>query len=411
VQGNAIVTPDTKKTAILADEVSILPRALFIHCPKTGGTTLNSILAGNYATYPMVSNLRFGSDASVFGEINRVENRYVAGHFPVSIANLNAFDEKITILRNPLDLVCSTISFVDQIIDDHPRVASALETGSKLEIYREYFSTHFEFGRFQIEEPYGLASDFFQYAEECQAEDAAEILKGFNRILSFDQLDAEIKNVILDCGFFPYSIIPRKRSYSYQPDYETGRRLLSDFDEKFYSLMQSRFTNRLEGIDARYELYKIHYCANKGISLDLFQGKQIDFHKPFGLGWHSAELSELGKLFVWSDSVAPTIELPIANAGTYMFYMYIDSNRAKGMTVQITTLIGRRSFPVNVFEREGISVYQCCISMQSADWINANLEIDLDSDRIALLDGHSSLDERARGMILGDVYIKRVQPI
>lgn len=405
------MTSDTKKTAILADEVSILPRVLFAHCPKTGGTTLSSIFAANYAACPIVENLRFGCDTSLFGEINKVENRYVAGHFPVSIANLNAFDEKLTILRNPLDLVCSTISYTGQTFDIDPRVLSALETGNKLEIYRGYFSDRFDLWRYLIDHEYGLTSDFFQYAEECRAEDAAEILQGFNRILSFDQLDAEIKKVIMDFGFFPYSSIPRKRSYNYKPNYETGRRLVSDFDEKFYSLMQSRFATRLEEIDFQYELYRIHYCANRGISLEVFQGKTIDFKCPFGVGWHSAELSELGKVFVWSDSAAPTIELPIANAGTYMVYLYLDSSRATDLTIKITTLIGRRSVPVDVFESEGVSRYQCCISLQSADWIYANLEIDLDPDRISLLNSKSPLDERSRGIVLGNIYIKRLPSI
>lgn len=383
-------------------------RTLFVHCPKTGGTTLDSVLAANYAAWPMSRSLRFGFNKSDLPEIAKAETRYVSGHFPASIVDLGTFDDKLTILRSPLDLVCSTISFMGQVMDVHPRVLRALETGSRLEIYREYFSANFDLGRYLIEREYGLASDFFEYAEDCQPEDSVLLLKDFNRILDFDKLEAEIKHLIIDLDFVPYASIPRIRSYRYEPDYETGRRLLSDFDERFYELMRSRFIGRLDGINSRYESYQAQYCANRGISLGVFQGRIVSLSKPIGMGWHNVELSELGLPFVWSDSLTPTIELPVANAGAYVLYIYVQNILSRKLNLKISTLIGQSTFPIEVVQRDRLSIYKSCMTLPAADWIHCKFEVEDVAEAAVPPNGSVSLDERHRGIILVNAYLKRI---
>jgi hypothetical protein len=80
--------------SILNDVAGSLPRTLFIHIPKTGGTTLDSIFADQYSASYLVRNLQCTSDISLSSKIDKVENRYVSGHIPISIANGNRFEEK-----------------------------------------------------------------------------------------------------------------------------------------------------------------------------------------------------------------------------------------------------------------------------------------------------------------------------
>lgn len=406
----SLVTDDKTKFSLVNGEGS-LPRTLFVHIPKSGGTTLDSILADQYSSSPIARNIQFSSSVSLFSELDRIENRYVSGHFPVSIADVDDFDKKITIIRNPLDVLCSVISFSGKMGIHVPRLSSALAEGGKYEIYREYFSVDFDFDRFVIDKNYGVASGYLDYTEKCSVLEAVNTIAGFDTVLDFNCLDEGIKTMIISDGFFPYSEIARNRSYNYLPDYDCARKLLSEFDEYFYANICSRFGGVSEDIGVLYDQYKESYCKYKGISLEVYQGIGIDLRGPIGVGWNNFEVSETGVPFRWSETSNPTIELPIATAGSYVVYFYWFRGQAKDITFRISTLIGEETFVPTVVRDDELCICRCYVSLLSQDWIYANLEVEKYSDAERQSMKQSSSDLRSLGIILGNVYIRRIPSI
>lgn len=406
----SLVADDGTKCPPANGEFSF-PRALFIHIPKSGGTTLDSILADHYSSLPIARNIQFSSSIELFSVLDRMEIRYVSGHFPVSMADVNGFDKKITIIRNPLDVLCSVISFSEKTGIHVPRLSSALAEGVKFEIYREYFSVDFDFDRFVIDKNYGVASGYLDYTEKCGVFEAVNAIAGFDTVLDFNCLDEGIKAMIMSEGFFPYSAIARNRSYNYLPDYECGRKLLSEFDEYFYANICSRFVGVSEDIGILYDRYKESYCKQKGISLEVYQGVSIDLRGPIGVGWNNFEVSERGAPFRWSETSNPTIELPIVNAGSYVVYFYWFRGQAKDIRFRISTLIGEGTFVPTIVRDNELCICRCFVSLHSPDWIYANLDIDKYSDAERQSTNQSSFDRRSLGIILGNVYIRRVPSI
>jgi hypothetical protein len=389
----------------------LLPRTLFVHIPKSGGTTLDSIISDQYLSLSIARNIQFSSSVSSFLEIDKVENCYVSGHFPVSIVDLEKFERKITIIRNPIDILCSVISFTEKMGIQVPRLSAALEGGGKYEIYREYFSTNFDFGRFKIDKNYGMVSGYSDYIEKSSVCEALDTLDKFNIILDFNRLDDGIKTMIMSYGFFPYSNIARNRFYDYQRDYESAIKLLSDFDEYFYSKINSRFAVIADNIALLYDQYKESYCKEAGISLEVYEGLSVDLRGPIGLGWNNFEISELGAAFRWSETANPTIELPIAIAGSYMLYFYWLRGHAKNVTFRISTLIGEIIFVPTIITDGEVCICRCYVTLNSPDWIYAKLEIEEcnGSERQSMRS--SSVDIRSLGIVLGNVYIRRVASI
>lgn len=227
-------------------------RTLFVHVPKTGGTTLDCIFADHYYKYPMIRGLVHSSPVSRFHGVNNSENIYVSGHFPVGVADLDRFSDKITIIRNPFDVICSVIAFGIKYGISIPRLHSALQ-GGEYEIYSEYYSPAFDFDRFLIDAGYGISSGYFDYTGIVQVSGLLGVIDKFDRVIDFDNIGVAIKQIIIEKGMFPYSDIPRKRSYGYRPDYESAQSVLSKFDSHFFDLVRDRFMIVSPDIDGHYE--------------------------------------------------------------------------------------------------------------------------------------------------------------
>ena len=391
----------------LFEAVETPPRTLFIHVPKSGGTSLDSILSEHYHAWPSATNIRWDSDVATYAAVNETNRQYVSGHFPAGMADTKAFDARMTILRPPLHALSSLLSFTKQRGYQNPRFLSALENGEKFEIYREYFSAHFDLQRFLLDRSYGLAPGFYPYCEPCSVQEAVQRMADFDYVFDFNNLDSAVKTLLMKNRFFPYSRIARKRSYEYQPNYEACQRLVSDFDTAFYAHLRERFFRSAENVDARYESYREDYCRERGISLDLHQGTEISVRGPIGMGWHNSEISDNGTPYRWSDSEEPTVELPIARAGQYAVYFYCDRGRAAKLDLHLSTLIDGKSFTPSRTVHDGMTVFRCSVPLPTADWICATFTIDRDLEFDAQRRRQFPAELRTLGIVLRNVLLKR----
>lgn len=90
------MTTDKKNNSTPSDVDVSLPRTLFSHLPKSGGTTLDSIFCDHYFAFPLVRNLQFTSDISLF---SKIINRGQAMNLKFRIATLIGQESFVRIER------------------------------------------------------------------------------------------------------------------------------------------------------------------------------------------------------------------------------------------------------------------------------------------------------------------------
>ena len=378
---------------------------LLIHVPKTGGTTLSSIFQDHFYDAPQLPH---GAPQDLGKYIFKLSDRaypYIGGHYPLAIVDADRFEQRITILREPIDIISSAISFVhkvEQLPEDVP-LKSETE-GLSISTYKLFFSTRFDSERYKRDFAAMIDSGLDDYLGECSVAEAIEALKKFTHVFDFYRLDDEIKRFLIEQKFFPYSHISKRRKYIYQPDKERARRSLSSFDAAFYQLGKELFRKVPDDIDTQYQLYRENYCKEKGIKLGVFEGKMIDLRGPIGTGWHTVEQSGDGVSFRWSEARSATVEIPISEAGMYAVILYINPAELTGLKVSSTTTIQPRNFATTLVCEGGVLICQSFISVKSHDWIHISISMKKEHVDNAYSPAN---DQRELGLVLQAASISR----
>ena len=378
---------------------------LFIHIPKSGGTTLDSIFRDHYFDVPLLPSTPFDLFGHYVSKFNDPSYRYIGGHYPLSTIDSGRFHKKITVLRNPLDSICSGISYVNKL-DGLPQEAltASEKSGLPALTYKKFFTTHFDTDRYLIDLNYGVAKGMRNYLFECAADEAFENIKNFTHVFDFEYFDVEVKRFLMQEQYFPYAKIAKKRQYSYQPDYARAKPLLSEFDEQFYNLGVSLFKKVDDNIDCLYEQYREDYCRNRGLALHIHEGRSLDLRMPLGAGWHHAEQTEKNNSFRWSEPAGASIEIPIATAGLYAIYLYIHPAEMMDLNFSIFTDLHPQEFSATLLNDKNILIYRILVSTRSHDWINIVINMQKDSQ---LTPAAKTVDVRELGIILSNVYVCR----
>lgn len=385
-----------------------MKKTLMLHIPKTGGTTLDYVLRDSFYNKNSVTNLQPTSAIGDFIKMNDDSNLYVTGHIPFGAIKQEKFENKITIIRNPIDTLISIISFAKKI-NQADELNKLIQNKEKYPLYSPYFSSGFEFDRFITEKNYGLQiSSYINHFDNCSAENLLKNLKNFNYILDFSKLDLEIKRLIIAEGLFPYSDIPNKRNYKYTPDKETAREILSRFDIEFYEKVQSLFVPIPEDIDLQYENYKKEYCSKSGIDLKLYESMTLNLSGPVGVGWHNAEKNENGVPFRWSESKQSTVEIPFSDAGDYTVHIYIKNPNNYLIKTSAKSLISTDQILITEDSIHDIRSFKFRIRIQSPDLVLINFETIIDeslqNEQLSSFIG----DKRTLYFVIGEVIIRRI---
>lgn len=403
---------DFSNTSVAAGSWSLTDRAswnqqelLFIHIPKSGGTTLDSIFRDHYFNVPLLPSTPFELFGNYIEKFNDPSYRYIGGHYPLSTIDPDRFYKKITVLRNPLDSICSGISYVNKL-NGLPKEAlsQAEKSGLPALTYKKFFTTHFDTDRYLIDLNYGIAKGMRNYIFDCAVGEAFENIKKFTHVFDFENFDGEVKRFLIQERYFPYAKIAKKRQYSYQPDYVRAELLLSEFDKQFYQLSTPLFKKVPDNIDVLYEQYREDYCRNRGWALRVHEGTSLDLRMPLGSGWHHAELTEKNSSFRWSEPTLATIEIPIATAGLYAIYLYINPAAVTDLTFSISTVIHPQEFAATLVNEKNILIYRVLVETRSHDWINIVINMRKDAQMPATLE---TVDVRELGITLNNVYICR----
>lgn len=378
---------------------------LFIHVPKTGGTTLNSIFQDHYYNAPQLPHEGVLDLGKHISKLNDHAYPYIGGHYPLATVDANRFDYKITILREPIELIASAISYVQKLqhLPKDVLLQSEID-GTPIFIFKLFFSIEFDTEKYKQDFASDTATRLIEYFKECTADEAVARLKSFTHVFDFTRLDDEIKYFLIEQNFFPYSQISKKRSYPYQPDKDRARRSLDSFDDDFYRLGKAFFRKIPENIEYLYQRYRENYCKENGLKLNVFAGKWLDLRGPIGTGWHAAERSSDGVFFRWSESQYATIEIPIAEPGIYALIVNVNPAELTGLQISVKTVIQSRTFASNLIREEGLIKCQSFINLKSYDWVQVEINMEKEQSEASL---SVESDQRELGLVLQAISISR----
>jgi hypothetical protein len=381
------------------------PKVVFIHVPKSGGTTLDTIFRDHFFDTPLYPPVGPNKLGGVLDQLRDPRNRYVGGHYPVGTVPLDAFDRKVTIVRSPLDVICSRLSFKNKLANAPPEALSPLElAGATLRIYEKYFSPCFEVERCKSDARQGVFQGLGSYVPTCAFQEVVDQVYAFDDVLDFARLDEGIKCFLIENGYFPYRSIQKKRAYAYEPDYERARKLLSEFDERFYAAARERFRTIPSDVELRYEQYRADYCRTRGLSLQVHEERRLDLRGPIGSSWFNVETSEEGKPFRWSEDRHATVEIPVAQAGIYDVTLSVTASAVDDVLLTACTTLEPRAFPVTESRTAGAQVFTAQVVTRAHDWIHLAFDLQRSAATTAV---PQEGDVRALGVVLGDVRVAR----
>lgn len=378
---------------------------LFIHIPKTGGTTLDAIFRDHYFDAPLLPSTPFDLFGKYIDKFNDPSYPYIGGHYPISTIDIARFDRKITVLRDPVASISSGISYINKLNGVPQEALTDTEkSGLPALSYKKFFTTHFDTERYLIDLGYDVAKGMRNYLFDCAASAAVENIRRFTHVFDFEHFDGEVKRFIIEQRYFPYAEIGKKRQYAYRPDHARARPLLSEFDDQFHRLSTALLKKVPGNIDILYEQYREEYCKYRGLALRVHEGRRLDLRMPLGMGWHHVERSGPDACFRWSEPDAATIEIPVAAAGLYAVYLYVIPADVKNLQISMSTTLHPRRFEATLVNENNIVIYQSFVFTRAHDWIRVAIDM---PDSAGAPSRTDSIDVRERGIILGNVYICR----
>ena len=375
---------------------------LFIHVPKTGGTTLDEIISANFAPSEKSTNNTGFSIQNL--EIDKIYNKfkYISGHMPSGMFNIEKFKTRITVLRDPRDIIISLNEFSRRYKIIHPRFTNSITSGEYYDIYKSYFSKAYDLKRHQIDFSYGIFTDIIHYVNSDNSVDTAiSKLHMFNWVIDFSRLEETAKTIIYYMGFFPLRKIPHRRYSKYQPDLDFGERFVSNFDREFYSRSRELFVNKMIS-SVEYENYRKGYAVSNGIRLIPNTGINYSLNGIIGNGWYPIENSIDGNTFRWSQINDVTIEIPIFYQGVYEIYFYSkNSNHGRLIIFQPEYEENFHLIEQKEILNSDLIITKNVIRLISPGWINFSVQI----KKIINID--PLLDLRTLGIYLSHIYIFR----
>lgn len=387
-------------------------RIFFCHVPKTGGTTLDSILFENSVhtgagTYSRFCSL--ASDAVTFAALRSNSSlRYLAGHLPAEFVYTNNFECKITILRDPLSTFISQYNYSKKILADHNNIGAidSVQLGFEYSIYNPYFGDA-DLGAIVLNKRYGTFYMAELYKTSINIDSALERIKKFDQIYDFEALSSHIQSLIVEKGMFPYSAIERKRKTQYSESPERSRLLdlISPNDISFYNAAMKMVSPIKFNSDC-YQEYRNNYPADCGITLSARAEYELDLRNPVGIGWNEAEESEKKQFFRYASQETATIEIPIKEAGFYKVLVYV-LNNSKDIEPSFDTLL---SLVGGIFDQSthshggNLITYELNIEFKSFGWVDIVVRSKVDFFDIL----HDRPDQRDLGCALGAVHVKRL---
>lgn len=374
-------------------------RTLLAHVPKTGGTSVDSIISSHYESAASTRLVSHASTNFSFDGLSTCESKYLSGHIPYAAVSHLQFDRRITILRDPVDVLCSINAFVKETGYFNDEVALALEIGCGYSVYGVYFSPGFDVGKYLIDRRFGIARGYQPYFTGGDVTGAIAALSQFTNVFDFSKLDQEMKRLIVEEELFPPSSLPNRRSYSYTRDLESALPLLTKFDIDFYKAACQFFKPEIR--DAEYEQYRQTYCENYGIQLDVLQSCEMNLGNPVGSGWNDAELSELGTMFRWSEVREPWVDIPLARAGTYSVSIYANDLYGRGVSM-LADCLGT-DIQVQTQVQGTLQIFTVQLTISTPSWLSCRLSMGSQSERPASVPG----DDRLVGFVLANVYVRR----
>jgi len=172
----------TIKSNKLHNRGSNLPKLIFLHIPRTGGTTIGTILKANYSKNEILDfhGITYKNDFYQSYLQNNNKNNsinLVLGHFPFGIHQyLNEDMKYITIIRNPIHRIISHYCYVKNNKNHHLHKFVAAKSLSIAEYVKSGLSTELDNG--QVRLLAGSTSDLaVGNCASCHLELAKENLK------------------------------------------------------------------------------------------------------------------------------------------------------------------------------------------------------------------------------------------
>jgi len=373
---------------------------LLVHVPKTGGTTLDDLLGEGGDVRTSLRRVQHDAPISDWERLDDPTFTFVSGHVPAGALDLGRYAQRITILRAPLDLVASLDSYQKRYFPALQGAAQATGGQERASIYGLYFSPGYDCVRYLAERRYGVSGPPGDYVDRCTVNDALEVLARFDRVIDYAQLEGELKRLTVELGLFPRAALPRLRHYAYQPDLQGAAERVSYFDVSFYRRAQRHFRALPDDIDAVYQRYREDYCRSHGWRLAQRTTQTLALAGALGNGWFRVEQATTGAWFRWANGPRPTLEIPVAEPGVYQVTMYVHPHAVRGLRAKGRAEIAGRRFVVHASEREGVTVLQGQVRLQTADW----LHLQFDADEAAPATGQ---DLVVRSFVLGRVLLRR----
>jgi hypothetical protein len=353
---------------------------LFVHVPKTGGTTLDALLAQQLPAEKQLRGIQFSGPVEKWAQLSDPAFSYVSGHLPAGATVLNDYRQRITILREPLQLLASMISYNDVVDGPQSFVRRALEARTRLSAYAEYFSPGFDLVRMVTDLRYGLAQSQTSYAMPCTPEQALRVLQRFDRVLDFRRLDAEIQRILIEDRLFPPSVLGRARSYRYKPDLGLAKKLLTGFDKAFYAKGSACFRPLPDNMDECYAGYRREYCAAHGLRPAAYGSTELPLRGPVGTGWLHPNCSELGDWFRWALVRDPLIDIPVAEGGTFEVRLYVHPHRVQRIAGELSAGTDQLISPMTVSEHGDMCLLQAKATLAGSGWLQVRMNCEPHAD-------------------------------
>lgn len=377
----------------------------FLHIPKTGGTSIDSLLAAAFDPERSLRGLQMSSAVRHWSRPEHENFEYLSGHVPAGCVDLDRFGRRITVLRPPREMLASFCQYSRRISGARNFLDELAASGRQYAAYHEYFAPAFDRDRFVTEMRYGVPLAQHSYAEPCSVPQALETLARFDEVLDFTRLDHEAMRLVMEGELFPPAAMPRRRQHAYpaaSAASAAAEALLSPFDIEFYDAARERFRPLPGDIEARYALYRQRWTQAHGIWLEPARGLAIDLREPVGSGWLDAERSELGDTFRWAVTPRATLELPLARPGRYVLRLYVHPQRVQGLCADWQLVATGSQGVLRREDRQSVTILEAAFEAGEPGWLEVRFDGEVPAESADL-----ATEVDARAFILGRALLRR----